>query len=70
MNENPSSPIGQRIVDIRPMKKHEQKAEGWCNGTLVIVLGDGTKIYPSQDEEGNGPGALFVCRNGKTYCWA
>ena len=27
---------------------------------LYIVLSDGTQITPMQDDEGNGPGALFA----------
>ena len=47
------------------MTKEELDVEGWETGrhtpptVLVLVLDDGTKLYPSQDEEGNGPGALF-----------
>jgi len=33
--------------------------EGWDYGTTVIVFADGTKIYASQDDEGNGPGTMF-----------
>ena len=52
------------IVDIRPMTKTELKNEGWedtpaCYVPNVIVLYDGTKLYASQDDEGNGPGRLF-----------
>lgn len=52
------------IVDIRPMTKKELKNEGWEDTPhyhipKVLVLKDGTVLYPSMDDEGNGPGRLF-----------
>lgn len=45
------------------MTDDEMASEGWNgrrNGApSVMVLSNGTKLYPSQDPEGNGPGALF-----------
>jgi hypothetical protein len=45
------------------MTQAEMIDEGWDFQldpiTPVIVLDDGTLIYPSRDHEGNGPGALF-----------
>lgn len=53
--------IGKKVVAIRPMTSAEREDEGWeCHGEItVIVFDDGTTIFASQDEEGNGPGALF-----------
>jgi len=56
--------VGRKIVDVRPMTEQEMKDEYWpesrANGPApVLVLDDGTLLYPSQDPEGNGPGALF-----------
>lgn len=53
---------GKTIAEIRPMSDEEQAMEGWERTRYdppVVVFEDGTKIYPSQDHEGNGPGALF-----------
>ncbi|HRZ18686.1 MAG TPA: hypothetical protein P5136_01400 [Methanofastidiosum sp.] len=49
------------IKEIRPMTKEEMDAEGWYGDRppSVIELADGTKLYPSRDSEGNGPGCLF-----------
>lgn len=59
--------VGKKIVEIRAMTKAEIEAEGWDKGTTALVLDDGTVIYPSQDDEGNGCGALFgVEKDGKT----
>lgn len=56
--------IGKTIKSIRPMSEAEIEAEGWGGLTrgyapVVIEFTDGSIIYASQDEEGNGPGALF-----------
>lgn len=57
--------LGQTIVAIRDMTQKELKAEYWDEDNIhgaptVLVLSNGTKLYASQDEEGNGPGALFA----------
>lgn len=33
---------------------------------LIILLDDGTQLYPMQDDEGNGPGALHGA-NGENF---
>lgn len=59
-------PINQRIVGIRPMRKDEADREGWSHWdsmrglSVVIVLGDGTKLYASSDPEGNDSGCIFA----------
>jgi len=50
---------GRTIETVRPMTSDEQDVEGWSRPATVIVLDDGTKIYPSRDQEGNGPGVIF-----------
>ena len=54
---------GRTITELRPMTEAEMADEGWdfqLDPTVpVIVLDDGTLIYPSRDDAGNGPGALF-----------
>jgi len=58
---------GQKIVDVREMTKQEMDSEGWeGNKPSVLVLEDGSKIYPSSDEEGNSAGSLFG-QKGKNY---
>lgn len=53
----------QSVQEIRQMTDAELEREGWDHHRgktpTVIVFEDGTKIYPSKDPEGNGPGALF-----------
>lgn len=53
---------GKTIENVRPMTAEEARLEGWGDSphqAMVIELDDGSKLYPSQDPEGNGPGALF-----------
>lgn len=62
----PVSPfVGLTIVAVRPMTAAEAQVEGWRltpyhGPPMVLVLSNGFLIYPSQDDEGNGPGALFA----------
>lgn len=64
--------VGEKIVGLRKMTKAEMRREGW-EGTneipMVIVLENGSLLYPSRDEEGNGPGSLFGYVNGKTIAY-
>lgn len=59
--------IGKKIVGIRYQNEKEMEEEYWTNPAIVIELDDGSLLYPSQDEEGNGPGEIFLKRNGKSY---
>ena len=54
--------IGQKIVSVRKMTERERGWEGWENDpspVFALVLENGTLLYPSRDEEGNGGGVLF-----------
>ena len=66
--------IGSAIVSIRHMTAVELSREGWVTNAYdpgaAIVLSSGAVLYASQDSEGNGPGALFGCRKGKTFVLA
>ena len=55
--------VGHKIVAIRNATIEEQKQLGWIKTSIVIVLDNGIKLTPSQDEEGNGPGTIFVDNN-------
>ena len=56
------------IVAIRQATEKEKAREGWgdFHNVTVIELDNGSLLYPSMDEEGNGPGSLFGCLNGRT----
>ena len=64
--------VGRTIRSARPMTADEMNSEGWETGNhalpTVLVLDDGSKLYPSRDEEGNGPGVLFGRdKDGQTF---
>ena len=52
--------VGRRITEVRYLSKDESDALGWDgNRSLVLVLDNGALFFPSSDDEGNSPGALF-----------
>ena len=60
--------VGRTDIAVRPMTEEEMESEGWDKRTPVLVFDDGTKLYASVDDEGNGPGALFGMHpNGATF---
>lgn len=56
---------GKTIKSVRYLVDEELEMLGWTNRALVITFTDGSYIFPSQDEEGNGPGALFTSDDGE-----
>lgn len=52
--------VGKKIVKVRYMNENERDGRGWYDRALLIYLDDGTVIYPSRDDEGNGAGAMFT----------
>lgn len=53
---------GQVITETRPLTDDESIevfGEPTYGSGIVIVLANGTRLIPSRDPEGNGPGALF-----------
>jgi hypothetical protein len=52
--------VGKKIVGVSYLCSEDREEMGWCGAPIVITLDDGTNIFPSQDDEGNGPGALFT----------
>ena len=59
-------PEGLTIVKVREMNEFEMQKEGWNlksdRPPIAFELSDNSVLYPSRDEEGNGPGCMF----GKT----
>jgi hypothetical protein len=51
--------LGRTIVAIRYLNDTEADGLGWSASPIVLLLDDGAMIYPAQDDEGNGPGALI-----------
>jgi len=52
--------FGKKVTGVRYLSDEEMEEMGWDQKCVVIELDDGNLIYPSQDDEGNGPGALFT----------
>lgn len=57
---------GKTIVSVRYLTKEEAKGMYWTAQCLVITLNDGTVLFPSRDDEGNGAGTMFgrTSKNG------
>jgi hypothetical protein len=56
------TPIGRRIERVRDMTEDEAAELDWGRRdrpSAVLVLDDGTLLFPSRDDEGNGGGSLF-----------
>ena len=58
-------PVGRTVKEVRWITEGEAKDEGWDGmgqsslACSVVVFDDGSKVYASQDGEGNGPGCMF-----------
>jgi hypothetical protein len=55
---------GKTVKGLRELTAEEMDREAWDGDNLrpnatAIEFTDGSIIYASQDDEGNGPGALF-----------
>lgn len=49
---------GRTIVKCRYLSQEEVEQMDWTMSPVVLQLDDGTIIFPSRDDEGNGPGSL------------
>ena len=52
--------LGRKITAVRWMTDRWQHDMGWDNAAAMLLLDDGTLLWPSSDDEGNTAGALFV----------
>ena len=52
--------LHKTIVAVRFMTNEEMHDYGWTHCAVMFRLNTGEWVYPSQDDEGNGPGALFT----------
>ena len=52
--------VGRSITGVRYLTEREREGLGWRNRSLVLILDDGTYIWPSADDEGNGAGSFFT----------
>ena len=52
--------VGRKIERVRYLTEKEREGLGWSKRSLVLILDDGTHIWPSADDEGNNAGAFFT----------
>lgn len=59
---------GKVVSEVRKLTKVEIDSEEWEEGTTAIEFTDGTIVYPSRDDEGNGAGTMFMKdKKGKSF---
>ena len=52
--------VGRTIVAARYLYSREAERLGWNTRSVIFELDDGTLLWPSMDDEGNGAGAMFT----------
>lgn len=55
---------GRTIANVRYTTDAEMRQMMWGQAAVVLVLDDGTELWPSRDDEGNNAGALFTTIQG------
>lgn len=50
---------GRTIKEVRYLTPEEANNMGWAQRSIVLVLDNGTMVFPSRDDEGNDAGTLF-----------
>lgn len=50
---------GKTVFAVRYLTPDEAEALGWSSRPLMIEFDDGTLIFASRDDEGNGAGSLL-----------
>lgn len=59
---------GKKVRSVRYLTEEEQDDLGWYSRAVVIEFEDGSLIFPSKDDEGNGAGSIFgQDKNGKDF---
>ena len=51
--------VGKTIIGVRYLSTAEANEMHWYERPVILYLSDGSMIFPSRDDEGNGGGALF-----------
>ena len=52
--------VGRKIERVRYLTEKERREFGWSQRSLILILDDGTHIWPSADDEGNNAGSFFT----------
>jgi hypothetical protein len=65
--------VGRKIMGVRSMTEAEGRWFGWepveCERTPVLLLDNGSVLFPGRDPEGNGPGVIFGRDRGEVNPW-
>lgn len=60
--------LKRKIVEVRYMTDEECNRLLWNHTGVVLVLDNGTTVYPARDAEGNDAGALHgVSKSGEEF---
>lgn len=51
---------GRTIKSVRYLTDKEMESLDWYASAVVLILDNGQLLWASQDDEGNGPGAIFT----------
>lgn len=58
--------VGETVLVAIEQTTPEENAElGWVRSATVLRFSNGLRVFPSRDDEGNGPGTLFTEQNGE-----
>jgi len=52
--------LGHRVTAVSYLTAKETERLGWDRRSLAITFDNGVTVFAAQDDEGNGPGALFT----------
>ena len=50
--------VGKTVKEVRYISNEDAREMYWDARAIAIQLSDGEWVFPMQDDEGNGPGAL------------
>lgn len=56
--------VGRTILAVEYVEREHCKQLGWYDSGLVLLFDNETCAMVQEDEEGNGPGALVIIREG------
>lgn len=52
--------VGKTVKLVRYMTEEERRLAGWGASALCLCFTDGSQVYATRDDEGNGPGTLVL----------
>lgn len=52
--------VGKTIINVRYTSPEDNEELGWHESGLILTFNDNSEALLQRDDEGNGPGALYV----------